>query len=134
MGTKINNLTGNMKLLTYFCHMETVSVSTGKTLYKTTIHAGDHVLISDEPLEHGGKDEGATPSELLLASLGACTAITLRMYANRKAWPLEKVEINLSIQKDMENGVLTTTISREISVEGDLTVEQRQRLLTIANA
>ena len=63
------------------------------------IEAGQHRLVADEPLEAGGTDTGATPYHLLLAALGACTAITLRMYAQHKGWPLADVEVRLRHQR-----------------------------------
>ena len=69
-------------------------VSAG-TNYRHDIQAGAHALIADEPAHAGGSDAGPAPYELLLASLGACTAITLRMYADRKRWPLESVEVRM---------------------------------------
>src|ERR1044071_4262950 len=62
---------------------------------KQEIRAGQHKIIADEPREAGGTDEGPGPYELLLAALGACTAMTLQLYAHRKQWPLEKVEVSL---------------------------------------
>ena len=73
------------------------SVEIGRDHYRTVVTADGHTIISDEPLELGGTNEGMNSSMLLLASLGSCTAITLRMYADRKKWPLEKVRIELSM-------------------------------------
>lgn len=67
----------------------------GKDHYRTEIEVGVHRLVSDEPHALGGGAAGPAPYDLLLASLGACTAITLRMYADRKQWPLELVEVGL---------------------------------------
>src|SRR5580658_5586923 len=67
--------------------------------YLETIHAGTHVLYADEPTEAGGKDAAPTPYDLLLAALGACKVITLRMFAQRKGWPLQAVRVSLSHAK-----------------------------------
>jgi putative redox protein len=94
------------------------------------IKAGSHEIVAGEPSKLGGGDEGATPHELLEASLAACTIITVQMYANRKMWPLRSTNVEVRIDKE-EAGA--AHILREISFEGDLSQEQRERLLTIAN-
>jgi putative redox protein len=107
---------------------------------KQEIRAGKHVTIADEPLAAGGTDEGPGPYELLLASLGACTAMTLQVYARRKQWPLEKVEVSLSHDRlhaeDCAECVTKegqiTRIDRYISLTGELSEEQRSKLLEIA--
>jgi uncharacterized OsmC-like protein len=107
---------------------------------KQEITAGAHKLITDEPREAGGTDEGPDPYSLLLAALGACTSMTLQMYAKRKGWPLEKVEVSLRQSrihaKDCETCATTegkiTRIERFISLSGPLTEEQKKRLLQIA--
>jgi uncharacterized OsmC-like protein len=105
------------------------------------VEAGPHRIIVDEPVALGGTDEGATPYALLLAALGACTAITLRLYARTKGWPLETVEVRLSHDKihaedcatcETKEGRLDR-IEREIIVGGPLTEEQRNRLGEIAD-
>jgi len=105
------------------------------------IEAGQHRLVADEPLEAGGKDTGATPYHLLLAALGACTAITLRMYAQHKGWPLADVEVRLRHEKvhaddcancETQDRALDS-IEREIVLHGPLDQVQRERLLQIAN-
>jgi putative redox protein len=108
---------------------------------------GRHALVSDEPSAAGGDDLGPNPYELLLASLGACTSITLQMYAERKQWPLYEVGVALTHDKvhaadcaectDEERAAAgpegrIDVIRLELSFRGDLTAEQTQRLLEIA--
>ena len=94
------------------------------------IATGHHRLTSDEPIARGGSDSGASPYELLLASLGACTSITLRMYAGRKDWELGKITVGLryTAGHDDQKG----HIDRRLSFSKPLTAEQTQRLLEIA--
>ena len=93
------------------------------------IEVGPHVLRSDEPVDAGGADSGPTPQEMLLAALGACTSITLRMYATRKGWPLR--EARLSLTASTVDGVYV--IRRQLTLEGELDDEQIARLEEIAN-
>lgn len=112
-----------------------------KGSYTTEIKAGEHCLISDEPVKDGGDDLGPTPYDLIAAGLGACTAITLEMYARRKGWDLKEARIHLEhgkiYSKDCEECEQTNAkidhIIREIELEGELTEEQKQRLLDIAD-
>ena len=97
--------------------------------YTTRVTARGLELIADEPTDHGGQDLGLRPHELLLSGLAACTAITLRMYAARKQWPLEAVDVRLRYSRRDGSG---TTIVREVVLEGALDADQRARLLEIA--
>ncbi|WP_442591603.1 OsmC family protein [Pedobacter sp. AW31-3R] len=101
--------------------------------YRTKVYAGGHFIYADEPEDIGGTDEGMTPAALLLASLGSCTAITLRMYADRKGIALEAVKIHLAIENKEEELSKDTRISMKMEFEGDLSTAQRQRLLEIAD-
>jgi putative redox protein len=108
--------------------------------YAQEIVAGQHRLKADEPCSTGGTDSGPTPYELLLAALGACTSITVGMYARRKNWPLEGIVVHLKHSKvhaedcfecHTEAGMLDR-IDCELELQGSLTPEQRLRLLDIA--
>jgi len=101
--------------------------------YKTLLTNGRHEIISDEPAAVGGSDLGMAPTELLLSSLGACTAITLRLYADRKGWPLTDVRVELSMESSKVDGQTVTGITRTIQLEGTLDEAQRNSLIEIAN-
>ena len=103
----------------------------GRDHYKVTINAGKNVLLADEDEKSGGKDEGFNPHQLLLASLAACTCITVRMYADHKKLNLEEVKVNLSFERDETKNI--TNIVRQVEFVGNLAVEERTRLLEIAN-
>lgn len=118
-----------------------VSVHTDQTPYRTDIAASGHHLIADEPTSVGGTDMGPNPYDFLVAALGACTSITLRMYADRQGWPLEAIDVRLKHEKvhahDCETCETTSGkvdwIEREIELSGPLTTEQRTRLRGIAD-
>jgi putative redox protein len=96
--------------------------------YSVNIRAGHHDLVGDEPQSAGGGDKGPSPFGLVLAGLAACTAITLRMYAERKNWPLSGLALELQYFRDGKS----FRIERVLHVEGDLDGEQRARLADIA--
>lgn len=112
---------------------------TGTGTYTQQITAGEHRLFADEPRPIGD-DAGPTPYDLLLAGLGACTSMTVRMYANKKGWPLERVEVSLRRTRihaedcaecETKKGFISH-IDRSITLVGDLDDDQRERLLAIA--
>ena len=118
-----------------------VIVCGSATGFAQEIIAGTHRLVADEPLKAGGTDTGPGPYDLLLAALGACTSMTVAMYARRKDWPLETVTISLSHSREYaadcrdcetKEGLLDR-IERGIQFSGPLTAEQKQRLLEIAD-
>jgi putative redox protein len=120
---------------------ENAEVSIGKEKYKSKIIIRNHELTGDEPVESGGQNLGPNPYDFLLAALGSCTAMTLRMYADRKEWNLTSVNVKLGHEKihaedckdcESKEGKIDT-ISRVIYLDGELTGEQRNRLLEIAN-
>ncbi|MDX1586030.1 MAG: OsmC family protein [Balneolaceae bacterium] len=110
--------------------------------YKTTLTAGKHELIADEPERvDGGTDAGPDPYDYLLMALGSCTAMTVKMYAQRKEWPLEDLFVELKHNKRHDedcsnceaNKSKIDVIEKELVVKGDLTQQQVDRLLEIAN-
>ena len=101
----------------------------GENGYAQHITTSAHEITADEPVKRGGTNTGPSPFELLLASLGACTAITFRMYGERKQWNLGAIHVKLRLLKDGE----TSRIERVISLSGALDDEQRARLLEIAD-
>jgi putative redox protein len=108
-------------------------VRTGRGRYHTEILTAGHSLVADEPESVGGTDTGPTPTGLLMAALGACTTITLRMYADRKEWPLEEIGVRLQHTKLKTSDPKTTEISQTLELVGPLSAEQRDRLLEIAH-
>ena len=110
---------------------EVVVEETGEGNFQVEVLAGGARFLADEPVEVGGLGSGPTPYDLLCAALGACTAMTIRMYARRKAWPLRHVRVCVGHARtggdDPPDGFL-----REVALEGDLTEEQRSRLMEIA--
>jgi putative redox protein len=108
--------------------------------FTTTIEGVTHESFADEPVQDGGDDEGYSPYELLLASLGSCTAMTLQLYARRKNWPLEAVKVRLEFdrvhEQDSEDSESPAKrierIQRDFWLEGPLNDEQRARLMEIA--
>ncbi|MBL8399159.1 MAG: OsmC family protein [Candidatus Accumulibacter sp.] len=106
----------------------------GQGRYQQTVRIGKHHLLADEPESLGGDDAGPAPTDFLLAALGACTSITLRMYAERKQMPLTGVQVALTLDKiEKADGGKIDHIRRKISLDGELTSAQRASLLTIAN-
>jgi putative redox protein len=120
---------------------EWVTSSVGRTPYRTDVLARDHAFTADEPVALGGTDAGPTPYEYLLGALGGCAAITLRMYADRKGWPLESVVVSLRTARSHEpdceacerSEVGITRLERKIDLQGPLTEEQRRRLMLLAD-
>lgn len=91
-----------------------------------------NVIFADEPLDKGGKDTGFSPKELLASALAACTSATVKMYADRKEWPLEEVKTDIDLERDETTN--KTVINRKIQFIGNLDDEQLKRLLAVANA
>ncbi len=118
-----------------------VTARVGRAEFATEIEAGGHTLHADEPATAGGTDTGPSPYDYLLSALGACTAITLRMYANRKGWPLEGVVVQLRHSRvhaedcaDCETKVgKIDVVDRRIELQGPLDAAQREGLMKIAD-
>ncbi len=104
---------------------------TGAGLFQVDIQAGGAHFIADEPVAFGGMGSGPDPYDLLAAALGACTTMTLRLYARRKAWPLETVSVRVSHARG--NLEARDTFTREVTVTGALDEAQRSRLAEIAD-
>ena len=105
-----------------------VTAIIGKEHYKTELIASGKSLLADEPEEVGGTDQGPAPGEFLMMSLASCTAITVRMYADRKKMALDKIRVEVTFEKQQFKSVFT----RDVYLEGELSEEDRQRLLEIA--
>jgi putative redox protein len=102
----------------------------GKDHYRTELIASGKILVADEPEDRGGTDTGPAPGEFLMMALASCTAITVRMYADRKQWEVDNIRVEVSSEKQEGK----TVFKRDLYLEGHLNDEQRQRLLQIANA
>lgn len=108
---------------------EKVAVATiGNDVYRTELKARKHRVIADEPEDVGGKDLGPRPGDFYRMSLASCTAITLRMYANRKNFEVKQIQVTVST----EEGVGKTILHTNIEISGTLDEAQRQRMLQIA--
>jgi putative redox protein len=110
--------------------MRAIAHRTGTTAFIHRIDVRHHQLVADEPTEHGGDDEGPSPQELLAASLASCTAVTIEMYAKRKAWDLGPVEVRCEYTP-AERGC-PTKFSLKLRLGGNCTDEQIERLRVIA--
>ena len=114
---------------------------TGTGRFANEVRVGTHRLMADEPVDVGGSDSGPMPLDFVLAGLGACTSMTVRMYAERKGMKLKRVSVRLTLRKikaadcpdcTSKDGEVTE-ISRDVMLEGDLTADERARLIEIAN-
>lgn len=118
-----------------------ITARIGRSGYRVDLGARSHVLVGDEPESLGGTDGGPTPYEYLLCALGSCTAMTVRMYADRKGFPLEAIEVRLRQARAHEPDCETCDtdivgvdhIERQVTLSGPLTDEMRKRLLEIAD-
>ena len=106
---------------------DVVSARIGKETYRTEMQTTSHTVISDEPIALGGKNLGPSPGDLLRMSLASCTAITLRMYANRKGWDVNNIEVRVGSKKIQDKTIFTVSIG----IDGSIDPSQRQRILQI---
>lgn len=119
----------------------TVTVETANGKFQQKVSAGNHDLLADEPVSFGGTDTGPTPYDYLLTALGSCTSMTIKMYADRKKWPLESVHIELEHSREHVEDCSTCSndenridvIDRSIILRGDLSDDQRAKLMEIAD-
>jgi putative redox protein len=117
-----------------------VVVRTGRSRYRTEILADGHALVADEPVSVGGTDTGPNPYRLLAAALGGCISITLRMYADRKEWPLEEIRVEVEHKKvkaeatpERSGTGMVSELRSRVELEGPLDEAQRDRLMEIAH-
>ena len=114
--------------------IHSAQVQSSNIPYRITLTDGrGHTWYADEPVADGGADTAPNPMQLVLSALGACTAITLQMYAGRKQWPLKQIDVNLQLHLEGKPAD-GNQITRNITLHGELDDAQRQRLLQIANA
>ncbi|MBZ0301327.1 MAG: OsmC family protein [Anaerolineae bacterium] len=120
--------------------MAKATVRLGREGYRTEIKVGNHTIYADEPLDSGGTDTGPTPMQMMVGALGACIAITARLYAERKGWPLEGVDVGLDMERYSAkeyagyegSAAFIHEVRNHIVFRGPLSDEQRQRLMDIA--
>ncbi len=111
--------------------MQKVTASILQDHYKTLLQSDTNSILADEPVSVGGTDLGFSPDELLASALAACTAITLRMYADRKKYPLEKIDVTVSVEWDKVSN--KTIMQKTLHFTGNLQPEELQRLRDIAD-
>ena len=111
--------------------MATITAHIERTPYETHLSTESQVVVVDEPADVGGQDRGMRPGELLAGSLAACTVITLRMYADRKDWPLDSVVVHVDYSSDPETK--RSLFTMKLILNGDLSADQRARLLEMAD-
>lgn len=122
-------------------HGTVIACEHGASRYAVDLWAGRHHLLADEPVEAGGSDLGPNPYELLASALAACTTMTLRMYADLKGWPVRRISVAVTHHKIHARDCVdcetregwVDVLERVIELDGDLSEEQRERLLEIAN-
>src|ERR1700687_1922374 len=111
----------------------TAEVTNNGNQYTSDVSINQHDLLADEPTEKGGEDLGPAPGDYLCAALASCKAITLRMYAERKKWEVDKIKVKVNLLKDDQNSIVQNTFVCELSFAGILDEEQLRRLEVIAN-
>ncbi|NWF70556.1 MAG: OsmC family protein [Chloroflexi bacterium] len=106
---------------------------------RATAQSRNHVWVADEPVSEGGSDIAPTPMEMMLGALGSCVAITIKLYAQRKSWPLEAVDVNVELKRVKKEeypsydgpAAFVHLITKQIALYGPLSAEQRERLMEI---
>ncbi len=111
--------------------MQEVTAIIGRDQYKTTVHSDTNRMIADEPLSVGGTDQGFSPEELLASALAVCSAITMRMYADRKQIAVDQIEVNVSVKWD--KNINETIMIKNIHFTGNISPEEKEKLLLIAS-
>lgn len=111
--------------------MASVKARIGSENYKTTLSTATNTIIADEPVDKGGSDLGFSPFELLASSLASCTAITLRMYTDRKGWDVGAIDVDVSIEQDEDK---VAHFYRKVKLERTPDGVDTQRIIAIANA
>ena len=129
MYSNINFISERLKMV------NSVLAQSTKTPYRVTLtNAQGHTWYADEPADKGGQDTAPNPMQILLSALGACTTITLEMYANHKGIEIEHVQVDLSLNPDGDPEAGQNNIVRKIILKGDFTEDQHKRLLKVAES
>ena len=119
----------------YFYSMSTktkIQAGIGHEHFVTRVSMRGHLLVADEPVDNGGKDSGPTPTELVLSGLAACTTSTLRMYADKKGWEVERIDVEIGIRIEKTQEGQNSHIESIIEISGNLDQDQKKRLMEIA--
>lgn len=104
----------------------------GHEHYLSKLSMRGHLIVADEPIENGGKDVGPTPTELILSGLAACTASTLRMYADKKGWDVERIDLEISIRIEKTDTGQISHIESLIDITGNIAAQEKARMIEIA--
>jgi putative redox protein len=109
-----------------------IQAGIGHEHYVSKLSMRGHLLVSDEPLDNGGSDAGPTSTELVLSGLAACTTSTLRMYADKKGWEVDRIDIELGIRIEKTETGQISHLESTIEITGNVSMEQKERMLEIA--
>jgi len=109
-----------------------IQAGIGHEHYVSKLSMRGHLLVADEPIDNGGSDAGPTPTELLMSSLASCTTSTLRMYADRKGWEVDRIDLEMGIRIEKTDSGQISYLESIIEITGNMTSEQKERLLEIA--
>lgn len=121
--------------------MSNFAVAVTKDSYTTQVSTPNHIGLTDEPIELGGQNKGPSPYDLLIGALASCTAITLRMYINRKGWDVRRIRVRVNYSRDYQEDCEQSSSSKKkidvferiIQIEGEIDEKMSQRILQIAN-